>query len=140
VLPALIRRFADAVETGDQAVTLWGSGRPRREFLHVDDLAAACVRLLESYDAPEPINVGTGQDVTIRELAGIVAEVVGYRGEVWWDTGKPDGTLRKLLDTSRIRALGWAPRVGLRDGIAETVGWYRENAGLVGAGSVTNHG
>jgi GDP-L-fucose synthase len=125
VLPAMIRRFDAATRAGERRVVCWGSGTPRREFLHVDDLAAACLHLLENYDDPEPINVGVGEDVTIRELAELVAEAVGFPGEIDWDTGKPDGTPRKLLDVGRIRALGWHPRIGLREGIASTVAWYR---------------
>lgn len=125
VLPALIRRFHDANESGAPAVTLWGTGTPRREFLHVDDLARACVLLLERYDAPEPINVGCGHDVTIRELAQSIARVVGYTGRVEWDASKPDGTPRKLLDTSRINQLGWTPQIGLEEGIRSTYTWYR---------------
>jgi GDP-L-fucose synthase len=128
VLPALIRRFHEARESGDAVVTVWGSGRPRREFLHVDDLARACLLLLQRYDAPEPINVGTGQDVTVAELARTVADVVGYRGRIAFDTGKPDGTPRKQLDVTRIRELGWRPAVKLRDGVAATYAWYREQA------------
>ncbi len=120
VLPALIRRFHEAKESGASSVTLWGTGSPRREFLHVDDLAAACLRLLDVYDDPEHINVGVGDDVTIAELAALIADVVGYSGEVEWDTSKPDGTPRKLLDVSRINALGWEPAIGLRSGIRET--------------------
>ncbi|MCU0266338.1 MAG: GDP-L-fucose synthase [Actinomycetia bacterium] len=125
VLPAMIRRFDEAQAAGAPAVTLWGSGSPRREFLHVDDLARACLFLLERYDDPEPVNVGVGEDLTIRELAELVADVVGYEGTLEWDTTKPDGTPRKLLDVSRLAALGWAPRIGLREGIAATYEWYR---------------
>ena len=120
VLPALIRRFHEAKESGAPSVTLWGTGSPRREFLHVDDLAAACLRLLDVYDEPEHINVGVGSDATIAELASLVAEVVGYSGDLEWDTSKPDGTPRKLLDVSRIRALDWEPQIGLREGIEST--------------------
>ena len=127
VLPALIRRMHEARVAGAPSVTLWGSGSPRREFLHVDDLARACLHLLETYDEPEPINVGVGVDVTIRELAALVAEVVGYTGAVEWDTSKPDGTPRKLLDVSRITALGWRAQIGLRDGIAATYDWFLRN-------------
>jgi GDP-L-fucose synthase len=126
VLPGLIRRFDEAVRTDAPSVTVWGTGTPRREFLHVDDLARACVHLLEHYDEPEPINVGVGEDLSIRALAELVAGVVGYRGDLHFDTSKPDGTPRKLLDVSRIRALGWEPRIELREGIAETYRWYRE--------------
>lgn len=127
VLPALIRRMHEARAAGAPAVTLWGTGTPRREFLHVDDLARACVHLLETYDAPEPVNVGVGDDVAIRDLAALVAEIVGYEGAIEWDTSKPDGTPRKLLDVSRITALGWKPEVGLRDGIAATYEWFLAN-------------
>ncbi|MFE2431432.1 GDP-L-fucose synthase family protein [Streptomyces sp. NPDC059373] len=118
VLPALIRRFHEAKRDGAGEVVLWGSGTPRREFLHVDDLAAACAVLLRSYDGPEPVNVGCGEDLTIRELAETVREVTGFQGTIGWDTTKPDGTPRKLLDVSRLAALGWKPRIALRDGIA----------------------
>ncbi|WP_257231115.1 GDP-L-fucose synthase [Streptomyces sp. UH6] len=124
VLPALVRRFHEARESGADHVTLWGSGSPRREFLHVDDLASACVRLLEAYDGDEPVNVGCGEDLTIRELAGTVADVTGFTGEVRWDTSKPDGTPRKLLDVSRLTGLGWKPSVALRDGIDGTYRWW----------------
>ena len=123
VLPALIRRFHEAKESGAPSVTLWGTGSPRREFLHVDDLAAACLRLLDVYDDPEHINVGVGSDVTIAELASLVAEVVGYSGELAWDTSKPDGTPRKLLDVSRMTALDWEPQIGLESGLQAT---YRD--------------
>ncbi len=126
VLPALIRRFDQAAREGADEVVLWGTGTPRREFLHVDDLAAACLVLLERYDDPAPINVGTGEDLPIRELAELVAEAVGFTGRIVQDTSKPDGTPRKLLDVSRLRALGWEPRIGLREGIRDTVQWYRE--------------
>ncbi|NGN63232.1 GDP-L-fucose synthase [Streptomyces sp. A7024] len=118
VLPALIRRFHEAKEAGAPEVTLWGSGTPRREFLHVDDLASACEVLLRHYDGDGPVNVGCGDDLTIRELAETVAGVVGYDGELAWDMSKPDGTPRKLLDVSRMTALGWKPQIPLREGIA----------------------
>jgi len=124
VLPALIRRFHEAQRDGAPEVTLWGSGSPRREFLHVDDLAAACVRLLEAYDGDAPVNIGCGQDLTIRELAENVAEVTGYQGAIGWDTSKPDGTPRKLLDVSRLTSLGFTPQIPLRDGIARTYAWW----------------
>ncbi|RKS68611.1 GDP-L-fucose synthase [Motilibacter peucedani] len=124
VLPALIRRFHEAAEAGVPSVTCWGSGTPRREFLHVDDLARACLFLLENYDSPETINVGTGEDLTIRELAETVADVVGYTGTIEWDTSKPDGTPRKLLDVSRLEQLGWKPSVRLPDGLRSTYEWY----------------
>ncbi|MBV7671697.1 GDP-L-fucose synthase [Streptomyces halstedii] len=126
VLPALIRRFHEAARDRAPEVTLWGSGSPRREFLHVDDLASACVRLLEAYDDTEPVNIGCGEDLTIRELAETVREVTGYQGHIVWDTSKPDGTPRKLLDVSRLTALGFRPRIPLRDGIARTYAWWLE--------------
>jgi GDP-L-fucose synthase len=126
VLPAMIRKFHEAKVGGAIAVTLWGSGSPMREFLHVDDLAAACLHLLENYDDPSPINVGTGTDLTIRELAELVRAVVGFEGEIIWDTSKPDGTPKKQLDISRITALGWSPSISLRDGVAATYKWYSE--------------
>jgi GDP-L-fucose synthase len=127
VLPALIRRFHEARETSASEVTLWGTGTPRREFLHVDDLARACLHLLRHHDGAEPVNVGTGEDLSISELATLVAEVVGYEGSIAWDASRPDGTPRKLLDVSPILAMGWAPSIGLRDGIEATFRWYREH-------------
>jgi GDP-L-fucose synthase len=124
VLAALLRRYDEAVRTGASAVVNWGSGEPRREFLHVTDLAAAVLHLLERYDDPSPINIGTGVDLSIRELAEKVARVVGYSGEVEWDGTKPDGTPRKLLDVSRIQALGWAPTVTLDEGLKDSYSWY----------------
>lgn len=124
VLPALIRRFHEARESGAPSVTLWGTGSPRREFLHVDDLAAACLRLLDVYDDGDHVNVGVGSDVTIAELAELVSDVVGYSGSLQWDASKPDGTPRKLLDVSRITALGWSPAIGLREGITSTCDVY----------------
>jgi GDP-L-fucose synthase len=123
VLPAMIRKFHAAKSNGGP-VTLWGTGSPRREFLHVDDLADAVVHLLRDYDSSAPINVGTGMDVTIRELAELIAGVVGYAGQTVWDDTKPDGTPRKLLDTSKITALGWSPRIDLRAGIRSTYEWF----------------
>ncbi|MFI0899275.1 GDP-L-fucose synthase family protein [Streptomyces sp. NPDC020983] len=128
VLPALIRRFHEAARDGAPEVTLWGSGTPRREFLHVDDLAAACTLLLRTYDADEPVNVGCGSDLAVRELAETVRDVVGYRGRIGWDTARPDGTPRKLLDVSRLFALGWRPRIGLREGIAAVYEQWRAGA------------
>jgi GDP-L-fucose synthase len=129
VLPALIRRFHEARAEGRGEVVLWGSGAPRREFLHVDDLASACALLLRAYDGAEPVNVGCGSDLAIRELAATVAEVTGYTGAVRWDTTKPDGTPRKLLDVSRLTALGWRPAIALRDGIAATYAHWRSTTG-----------
>jgi GDP-L-fucose synthase len=106
---------------------VWGSGNPRREFLHVDDMADACVFLLQNYDSPEIVNVGWGKDTTIRELVEIICDVVGFEGEITYDADKPDGTPRKLLDTSRINALGWRPKILLRDGIAQTYEWFLAN-------------
>ncbi|MER8087995.1 GDP-L-fucose synthase [Streptomyces sp. NPDC058316] len=126
VLPALIRRFHEARRDGSPAVTLWGSGSPRREFLHVDDLAAACLLLLERYDGDDPVNIGCGEDLTIRELARIICEVTDYQGIVEWDAAKPDGTPRKLLDVSLLTSLGFTPRIALRDGIARTYAWWLE--------------
>ncbi|HET9188338.1 MAG TPA: GDP-L-fucose synthase [Acidothermaceae bacterium] len=133
VLPALIRRFHEAKLDDASSVTLWGTGTPRREFLHVDDLARACELLLESYDDPAPINVGVGEDVTIAELADLVAKIVGYTGRIEFDASKPDGTPRKLLDVSRVNALGFEPRIGLADGIASVYDWYVASAQREGA-------
>jgi GDP-L-fucose synthase len=128
VLPALIRRFHEAKRDRRDDVVLWGTGSPRREFLHVDDLASALILLMERYESPEIINVGTGQDVTIAELAALVAELVGFRGRIRYDASKPDGTPRKLLDVSRIEALGWRASIALRDGVAATYEWFRSAA------------
>lgn len=125
VMPALVRRFEEAVAAGAEQVTNWGSGRPRREFLHVDDMASACLHLLEHFDGPQQVNVGTGVDHTIAEISDLVAAAVGYNGDVNWDTSKPDGTPRKLLDVTTLTESGWAPAVGLADGIAGVVDWYR---------------
>lgn len=127
VLPALIRRFHEAKLAGAPSVTCWGDGSPMREFLHADDLASACVFMLENYDGDVALNVGTGEDITIRELTEIIAEVIGYQGEILWDTEKPNGTPRKLLDVSKLKGLGWAPRLELREGIASTYEWYLAN-------------
>ena len=120
VLPALIRRFDEAREAGKPEVVAWGTGSPKREFLHVDDLADACAFLLQRDNPPDWINVGTGTDVTIRELTETVAAVTNYRGKIMWDTTKPDGTPRKLMDVSRLAALGWRARIALREGIEKT--------------------
>ena len=128
LVPALIRRYEEAKASGAQAVTNWGTGTPRRELLHVDDLARACLYLLENFDGSEHVNVGTGIDHTIAEIAETVASAVGYTGETRWDATKPDGTPRKLLDVSVLREAGWQPEIVLRDGIEATVEWYRANA------------
>ncbi len=127
VMPALLRKFHEAKRAGAPRVTVWGTGTPRREFLHVDDLADALVFLMERYDAEEIINVGTGEDLTIGELCAMVRDAVGYAGEIAYDASMPDGTPRKVMDVSRLRALGWAPRVGLREGIEATYRWYLEH-------------
>ena len=126
VLPAFIRRFVEAAEKNAPIETLWGSGSPKREFLHVDDLAAAVVHLGKTYDSSEHVNIGTGEDLTIKELAELVAELAGFTGQLAWDSSKPDGTPRKVLDVSKAKALGWAPQISLRDGIASTIAWYKD--------------
>jgi GDP-L-fucose synthase len=128
VLPALVRKAHEAKVRKDQKLIVWGTGEPRREFLHVDDLASACVLILEKYDSPEIINVGCGEDISIRELAELICDVVGFDGELAWDTTKPDGTPRRLLDVTKLRALGWKPAIPLRDGIARTYEWFRANS------------
>jgi len=127
VLPALIRKTHEALRAGAPEIVVWGSGTPRREFLHVDDLADAAVFLMLEYDSAEIINVGTGIDVTIRELAEMIGRAAGYTGSIAFDSSKPDGTPRKLLDVSRLTALGWKPKIALAGGIAETWRWYLEN-------------
>jgi GDP-L-fucose synthase len=128
VLPALIRRFHEAKMHGDESVTVWGTGTPRREFLHVDDLADAILYLLQSYDAEPIVNIGWGHDVTIRELAELVMSVIGYSGGLVFDSSKPDGTPRKLLDVTRLNDLGWHPRISLKEGIQSTYAWFNEHA------------
>jgi GDP-L-fucose synthase len=128
VLPALLRRFHEARIRGDAVLTVWGTGTPRREFLHVDDLADAVVHLMNHYDDEAIVNVGWGEDVTIRELAELVASVAGFRGHLEFDPSKPDGTPRKLLDTSRLTALGWKPKIRLREGIESTYAWFKDHA------------
>ena len=137
VIPGLLRRFHEALQAGAERVTIWGTGTPRREFLHVDDLAAACVHVMEldpvayrAQTAPmrSHLNVGTGTDVTIRELAETIARVTGFRGERVFDPAKPDGTPRKLLDVSRLQALGWEATIGLEEGLRDAYAWYREQA------------
>ena len=125
VLPAFIRRFGEAVEKRAPSVTLWGSGAPLREFLHVNDLAQAVVLTSQSYNSSLHLNVGSGEDLTIKELAVLIGSLSGFRGEIIWDSSKPDGTLRKTLDVSRIKALGWKPTISLEDGIASTIAWYK---------------
>jgi GDP-L-fucose synthase len=124
VLPALLRRFHEAKAAHQREVVVWGTGNPKREFLHVDDLAAGCLFLMQHYDASEPINVGTGEDITIRELANLVSRVVGYEGAVAWDHARPDGTPRKLLDVSHLKSEGWKAQIGLKDGLERTYAWY----------------
>jgi len=128
VLPALIRKFHEAKTVRGDAVTVWGTGTPRREFLHVDDFADALCFLMTAYDSSEIINVGCGEDMTIAELANLVREVIGFQGELVFDRSKPDGTPRKLLDVSKMTALGWKPRIALRDGIGSTYRWFLEHA------------
>jgi GDP-L-fucose synthase len=127
VLPALIRRYDEAVQTAAPSVTNWGTGTPRREFLHSDDMADACLHLLENYDGPEQVNVGTGKDSTIGEVAEMVASVVGFSGQTDWDTTQPDGTPQKLLDVSKLAEAGWSSKISLREGLERTVEWYRCN-------------
>ena len=126
VLPAFIRRFVEAAESGASSVTLWGSGTPLREFLHVDDLAQAVVVASEKYDSSLHLNIGSGEDLSIKELASTVARAAGFTGQIQWDSSKPDGTPRKVLDVSRIKALGWKPTITLEEGIASTIAWYKE--------------
>jgi GDP-L-fucose synthase len=127
VLPAMIRKFHEAKLRGDDAVTLWGTGTPRREFLHVDDMADACVFLMELYEEPGFLNIGCGEDVTIRELAELVRRVVGFTGNILWDSAKPDGTPRKLLDVSKLKAVGWSASTSLDAGVLSTYRWYLEH-------------
>lgn len=127
VLPALIRRFYEAKESGADHVTLWGTGSPLREFLYVDDLAEACLFLMGHFDAPGPINVGTGKEISIRGVAELIAELVGFEGELRWDSSKPDGTPRKLMDVGRLAALGWSAPTPLRTGLRQSIDWFVEN-------------
>ncbi len=129
VLPALMRKFHEAKARGDAAVEIWGTGSPRREFLHVDDLAQACLFLMRHYSDEQTLNVGWGQDISIRELAELIGNIVGFAGELRFDTSKPDGTPRKLLDTQRLKGLGWQPRIELSEGLRSTYDWYRTHAG-----------
>jgi GDP-L-fucose synthase len=128
VLPAMIRKFHEAKLAGSASVTIWGSGTPRREFLHVDDLADACVYLMANYSSPDIVNVGWGEDISILDLAQLVQQVVGFEGEIELDSDRPDGTPRKLLDTARLSSLSWNPTIGLKDGIESTYHWYVANS------------
>ena len=134
VLAALMRKVHEAKISGSETVEVWGTGTPRREFLHVDDLADAAVFAMKNYEGETHLNVGVGEDLTIRELAELIAEIVGWRGELVFDGDKPDGMPRKLLDVSRFTALGWRARIGIRDGITSTYDWY---ASSLGAGSTS---
>ncbi|WP_200809773.1 GDP-L-fucose synthase [Demequina sp. NBRC 110054] len=127
VLPALIRRYDEAAKTAADSVTNWGTGTPRREFLHSDDMADACLHLLEHYDGPAQVNVGTGSDVTIREIAETIAKVTGFEGTTDWDTSKPDGTPQKLLDVTQLAEAGWTAQISLEDGLRRTYEWYQDN-------------
>jgi GDP-L-fucose synthase len=127
VLPALLRKAHEAKVRKARELVVWGSGKPRREFLHVDDLASACLFLLENYDSPEIINVGCGEDISIRELAELICDVVGFEGELAWDATKPEGTPRKLLDVTKLHNLGWQPVIPLREGITQTYDWFLKN-------------
>lgn len=132
VLPALLRKFHEAKEAGNKEVVVWGSGAPRREFLHVDDLAEAALFLMRRFNDSKPVNVGTSEDITILDLAALIGRVVGYDGKIVWDRTKPDGTPRKLLDVSQLMALGWKPQISMTAGVRETYAWYskyRENRG-----------
>ena len=126
VLPAFIRRFVEATEKNAPTETLWGTGSPKREFLHVDDLANAVLIASEKYDSSMHLNIGSGQDLSIKELAELVADIAGYKGEIKWDSSKPDGTPRKVLDVTKAQSLGWSPAISLRDGIASAMNWYKE--------------
>ena len=128
VLPSLIAKFHGSLEKSEHwVVKLWGDGSPKREFLHVDDLAEACVKCMQDYDDPEPINIGTGEDVTIKELAETIVDVVGYKNHYEWDTSKPNCTPRKVLNVDKMKSLGWEPKIGLREGIESTYEWYKQN-------------
>jgi GDP-L-fucose synthase len=131
VLPALIRRYDEAAASGAATVTNWGTGTPRREFLHADDMADAVLHLMEHYDGPEQVNVGTGTDVTIREIAETIGNVVGFHGETEWDITKPDGTPQKLLDVSKLAEAGWTSKISLQEGLEHTVAWYRDHVGAL---------
>lgn len=126
VLPAFIRRFVEATEKNARTETLWGTGAPKREFLHVDDLANAVLIASDKYDSSMHLNIGSGQDLSIKELAELVADIAGYKGEIKWDSSKPDGTPRKVLDVTKAKSLGWTPAISLRDGITSAMNWYKE--------------
>lgn len=126
VLPALIRRYDEAAQSGATEVTNWGTGTPRREFLHADDMADACLHLLEHYDGASQVNVGTGSDVTIRQIADTIGKIVGFNGATGWDTSKPDGTPQKLLDVSLLGSTGWQSKIDLHDGLSRTIDWYHQ--------------
>ncbi|MEO5721734.1 MAG: GDP-L-fucose synthase [Chthoniobacterales bacterium] len=131
VLPALLRKAHEAKTSGARELAIWGTGAPRREFLHVDDLASACIFLLQNYDSPEIVNVGWGEDISIRQLAELISAVVGFQGTLTFDSSQPDGTPRKLLDTTKLKALGWQPRISLREGIESTYQWFLGTEGAV---------
>ena len=131
VPPAMIRKFHEAKVSGAASVPIWGTGKARREFLHADDMAEACLYLMKTYDSSEIINIGCGEDVSIGELAQMIRKVVGFQGAITFDPGKPDGMPRKLLDVSRLFKTGWRPRIGLEDGLASTYRWYVENESLI---------
>ena len=133
VLPALINRFVTAAQEGKSSVTLWGTGSPRREFLHSQDLADATLLALEKYDSDQHLNIGTGEDLTIKELAELIAAQAGFTGEIQWDSTKPDGTPRKVLDVSRLKSLGWTPKIDLQSGIRSTIEWFKANQSKVRA-------
>jgi GDP-L-fucose synthase len=138
VLPALLRKAHEAKISGADELVVWGSGQPRREFLHVDDLADACVFLLEEYGSSEIINVGCGEDISIRDLATVICDVVGFEGKLTFDSSKPDGTPRKLLDISKLKALGWQPKIALREGLERTYEWFlQNNAGITATAPVS---
>jgi GDP-L-fucose synthase len=135
VLPALIRKVHEARKSGTPSITLWGTGTPRREFLHVDDLADACVFLLRHYNEPDIVNLGCGEDIAIRDLAVLIGEVLDYQGTLEFDASKPDGTPRKLLDVSKLTALGWKSKIGLREGIRNAYEWFLNHDPSAGSGS-----
>ena len=126
VIPALIRKFVEAKKNGHKEVICWGSGKPLREFLHVDDLASACLYLMKNYESKDHINVGTGKDITIEELAKMIASIIEFKGKIVWDNSKPDGTFRKVLDISKLKKLGWNPTISINEGLKKTIDWYKE--------------